>query len=404
MRAGFFESGNPRRITKVLVNARYLANPTTGIERVLRAFLDAFREKGEIEGFALLLRAVPEGEYVDFSALERGRKFSGAPAKALFDSFSSGKGAAVRGAGLYFGPSYSVPFFCGLPRVSYAHDLAFLTNPGCYDGGTLAYCAAVLLPSVLAAEAVVTNSLATAAEIRTLPGIKGERIFVAPPPLDGAYLRHSLDPVLTAALADDPATGKLLSRLGVAGPYILNVSTIQPRKNQARLVRAFAALPRDMGRDLSLVIAGRPAWKTGEFRQAFNGLSPSVRARVILAGQISGDNVMRLLSRTRCLAYPSIAEGFGIPAIEAMAMGVPVVSGDNPAPREVCKTASLFADPFDILDIRDAIVTAVSNEGERSRLSMEGRLLASSFTRERFLSGVLAAFRCAAGFTRNQQF
>jgi glycosyltransferase involved in cell wall biosynthesis len=166
---------------------------------------------------------------------------------------------------------------------------------------------------------------------------------------------YGLDPVRVTAvpLAVSPRfrpvgeaaeLDRVRRRYGIAGEYVLAVGSIQPRKNLARLVRAYSALRRGRGRSNlpQLVLAGKKAWLYGETLRAVEeeGLAGSV----ILTGYVSEGDLPALYSGALCFAYPSFYEGFGLPPLEAMSCGCPVLAAASGAVPEVCGDAALWFD------------------------------------------------------------
>jgi glycosyltransferase involved in cell wall biosynthesis len=153
---------------------------------------------------------------------------------------------------------------------------------------------------------------------------------------------------------------------GINGDYILSVSSIQPRKNLARLLSAYgrllrtrptASLPR-------LVLVGKPAWLYHETLKAIDELGSAV----IVTGYVPETDLPALYSGALCFVYPSFFEGFGLPPLEAMKCGTPVITGDRTSLPEVVGDAGVLVDPFDIDAIASAIATMVDDSSFRSRL------------------------------------
>ena len=166
----------------------------------------------------------------------------------------------------------------------------------------------------------------------------------------------------------------------VREPYVLAVSTDEPRKRHAHLVRAFAVLA-SRAPDVSLVLAGGDAGATADVLDTISSLRPEVRDRVVRLGAVDDATRSTLLRRASVLAYPSADEGFGFPALEAMSVGVPVVATRVGAVQETAGDAALLVDVVD--DVRPlvtALETALADEATRSSLVARGTARAASFT------------------------
>jgi len=180
----------------------------------------------------------------------------------------------------------------------------------------------------------------------------------------------------------------LLSRFGLeVENYILFVGAIEPKKNVKRLISAF--LQSEL--KLPLVIVGKRAWLwENELEEAVSRRGR--RRRIILLGYLSDWDLRRLYAGARCFAFPSLYEGFGLPALEAMSFGLPVVASNAASLPEVCGDAALYVDPYDIDSIAGALDDACHKEDLRAQLSTRGRERAATFTLGRFAAELAEAY------------
>lgn len=157
--------------------------------------------------------------------------------------------------------------------------------------------------------------------------------------------------------------------LGLDGPFILFVGTLEPRKNLARLVEAFSLLPNSLKNSISLVVAGGEGWGGVDMRSL--AVKFGVQNNVRYVGYVSDDQLTYLYSHAMFLAMPSLFEGFGLPLLEAMARGTPVLTSNCSSMPEVVGNAGLIVDPLNIASIRDGLLKLIEDNEYRHEL---GRL------------------------------
>jgi alpha-1,3-rhamnosyl/mannosyltransferase len=232
-----------------------------------------------------------------------------------------------------------------------------------------------------AADRVLAISEATRRDVVEHLGIAAERVDVAP-------LARGLDEIDAAARVDVRA---LRARLGVGGaPFVLCVGTLEPRKNQLRLVHAFEALAADFP-DLHLVLVGGPGWKYGPIERAIEA-SP-VAARIHRTGFLPAAELREAYRQALAFAYPSLYEGFGLPILEAMAAGTPVLTSAVSSMPEVAGDAALLVEPDSTEAIRDGLARLLREPALRAELVRRGYEREASFTWRRCAEATLAAYR-----------
>jgi len=165
---------------------------------------------------------------------------------------------------------------------------------------------------------------------------------------------------------DLEAARELLSRMGVNGPFLLSVGTLEPRKNQARLIEAYGRIRASLPEPWPLVMVGPTGW--GERVRPETG--------VVLAGLVTPAELSALYAMTRLLAYVPFVEGFGIPPVEAMAFGAPVVASQLPS----TAGAAFEVDPHDVESIADGLLRVATDEDDRSRLQLLGLARSAELT------------------------
>ena len=170
-------------------------------------------------------------------------------------------------------------------------------------------------------------------------------------------------------------------RLGVRHEFLLFVGTVEPRKNLSTLLRAFEEVVRVRPKPLQLVIAGRKGWLVEDL---FESLRHSPAAEyIIFTGYLSDEDLCALYSSCAALIYPSIYEGFGLPPLEAMACGAPVIASDIAAIKEVVGTAARLVSPESPLQLANVLVELLDSGAAQEALSTAGIKRAMEFSWER---------------------
>ncbi len=175
--------------------------------------------------------------------------------------------------------------------------------------------------------------------------------------------------------------------------FVLAVGTLEPRKNLPRLVAAYRALPQELQRAHPLAVVGKLGWDTGETTAALDSLGD----RCLRLGYVSDAQLAELYRRCGAFCYPSLGEGFGLPVLEAMAAGAPVVTSNISSLPEVGGDAVEYADPTSVPSIAAALERVLLSPQRRVELSARGRERARGFTWNRFAAITLATLERAAG-------
>ncbi|HKH90577.1 MAG TPA: glycosyltransferase family 1 protein [Gemmatimonadaceae bacterium] len=276
--------------------------------------------------------------------------------------FLARRAAGRARADLLHCPSNRAPLRRGSPPlVVTIHDLVSLRFPETMATWNRSYLRHTLPRVAAAADRVIAVSGDTANDLERLLHVPHSRIRVVP---NGIQARFFGTPSVPTA---------------VAGPYILFVGTIEPRKNLPRLVEAYRMLRR-AGRAERLVIVGARGWNDVRVD----------RTSIELLGRVSDGTLHALYASASCLVIPSLHEGFGVPVVEAMAAGCPVVAASAGALPEVCGDAAVLVDPLDPRAIAAGIERAIA---DADSLRIRGRARAESFRWPRVAASVAAIYR-----------
>lgn len=182
---------------------------------------------------------------------------------------------------------------------------------------------------------------------------------------------------------------KILEKYGIKNKYILYVGTIEPRKNVKRLIQAFAAI-RNKKKEFKLVIVGKKGWHYDDVFRVVKKLK--IETDVIFAGYVPDEDLPYFYYNSECFVYPSLYEGFGIPILEAMSCGIPVITSKNSSLPEVAADASIYVDPYDIGSITAAINRILFDEVLKKKFIKKGFLNIRRFSVEKTISNLLEVF------------
>lgn len=247
-------------------------------------------------------------------------------------------------ADVVYSPDFTAPPMWRVPRMITVHDLAFLTQPAHTTDALRRYLEDVVPRQVEGADLVAAVSHATAADLRRYYHVPDSKIVLARNAVDDSFYRAK------------PLTDTDRARLGLSDRYFVMLGTIEPRKNHAL---ALASIRRaKLGKEIPLVIVGRYGW--GHEAIAAEIRSLQSEGLVIHVDNAADADLPAILASSAALIYPSWTEGFGLPVAEALATGIPVVTGTAPALREVGGEFARYVDPDDV----DALVSIMQELAE----------------------------------------
>jgi O-antigen biosynthesis alpha-1,3-rhamnosyltransferase len=252
----------------------------------------------------------------------------------------------------------------GLPLVVTVHDLLPLRLPHLFTRQTRMH-TRLYLPFVRRATRIITPSAYTRGEVIELLGLAEERVVAIPEGCAARFAPREVD--------REP----LRREFGIDGRYVLCVGTLEPRKNLTSALRVFrrvsAAVP-----ESELVLVGGRGWRNRAFEAELGGDGATGRLR--LTGFVSDERLVDLYAGAACFLFPSLGEGFGLPVLEAMACGAPVVTSDRPALGEVAGEAALRASPLDVEALAAHVIEVLQNGKLASDLRAAGLARARLFT------------------------
>ncbi len=337
---------------RVAIDVHALGRGQAGYESYLRCLLAEL--PAAAPGFDFLL-------YDDLAASRAGRLFWDLPRRLLRDHPD------------VLHVQYVAPFPCMTPVVATIHDVSFIDVPHFFSPWERTLLRLAVGRTARMAARVVTVSEFSKQRLMAAYGLPAGRIAVAP---------NAAGPQFSAGPA------------AVGDPYILMVGDLQPRKNHLGAIRAFAAYTAAnpaASLKLRFKIAGRNTEFAAQIRR--EAAASGAGSRIDFLGYVPDEELPGLYRGAACTVYPSFYEGFGLPLLESMASGTPVVTSRNSALQEVAGGAAVLADPSDPRDIRDALETALVN---RTSLIEAGFRRARAFSWKHSAEITANAFREAA--------
>ncbi|MDD5627052.1 MAG: glycosyltransferase family 1 protein [Patescibacteria group bacterium] len=278
-----------------------------------------------------------------------------------------------QGLDIFHAPAGSLPLFYKGKTVVTAHDMAIYKNPEWFPRFQFFSKNIVVPRSLRKATYIIAVSESTKRDLLTLFSIPSKKIQV--------IYEGGLDASLISS-------GKQESALD----YILTISTLEPRKNLVRLIRAFTLYRRhNPQKREKLIIIGGEGWKYKGIYKEIRELGAQKEA--ILAGYVGEKEKIRLLRRAKAFIFPSLYEGFGLPVVEAMSLGVPVICSRRGALAEICGNAAFFVNPYAVQSIAEGLSKVLGDRDIREKLAKKGLERAQRFSWQKCAKETLEVYQ-----------
>ncbi len=270
-------------------------------------------------------------------------------------------------------------------RVLTLYDLVPLILPECVEESVARYHHEIRASFRSEHDWLVCPSASVRDELVEHLGVPPARVILAPLAADARFHPE----------ADAGVRARARARYGLPdAPYLLSVATIEPRKNLAHLIECFSRVVAETpGFDLHLVLVGREGWKTERMRAAH--AASAARRRIHFAGYVADEDLSAIYSGARAFAYMSLYEGFGLPVLEAMQCGTPVLASDRSSLPEVVGDAGVLIDPTDADALCQAIVALVGDTTGRAARRLRGLARAAEFSWSRCADRLVEGYRRA---------
>jgi glycosyltransferase involved in cell wall biosynthesis len=280
---------------------------------------------------------------------------------------------------LYHEPNFIPMNFDG-PTVITVHDLSYIRFPEAHPVERVKMMSKMLPPAIERADAIIADSHFTKSELMDEFGVLSEKIHVTHLGLSpDFYPRQQLE------VAKVAMKYKLK-----ANEYFIAVGTIEPRKNLVQAIQAYRALPDDLAKRYPLAIVGMRGWKEKGLLSELNNLV--IQGKAKLLGYVDADDLPVLYSGARGLVFPSLYEGFGLPVLEAMACGTPVIASNSSSIPEVIGDAGMLVEVGDVDGLKECIEKLCFDEDEFSRMSKAGVIQAQKFSWKKCAEQTYAAY------------
>lgn len=366
---------------KIGVDARLLSRPLIGISRYT---LEMCRALAKVANVSLYIYSPAPVRDDALSGLEsatvRTRNWENGLLRQFWSESYLPLWTKKDQVDVFWGPAHRIPHWLpgNIARVVTIHDLVWR-----YAGDTMRPTTRLLerfqMPlAVQAADEVVVDTRSTAEAVKKEFSIDSDKLTVVPP---GVNLPGSTSPF------------ESLQPFGIDRPYFLFVGTLEPRKNLIRLLTAYSHLPESLKERAMLVIAGGKGWGGVNIKDIVDNLGLGNHVRI--PGYVDEATLATLYANAQFMAMPSLYEGFGLPLIEAMAHGVPVLTSNNSSMPEVAGDAGLLIDAQDVGSIENGLNQLITNEGLYKKLAANARSNAARFNWDESARQLIIVFKKA---------
>ena len=285
------------------------------------------------------------------------------------------------GTDVFHDPGYFLPVVPGgYKSVVTVHDLVVYTFPQTNSKRYFWYMKQMTKIGARNADLIIAISFHTKDDLVRILKVPEEKIRVV-----YSAVNEHLKPVV-----DPEQLGQVRRKFGIEGPYILCVNTIEPRKNLPRLLSAYHLLKMETKIEHKLVVCGMFGWLYGDIFTTINELE--LKDSVIFTGYVRDEDLPRLYSAAELFVFPSLYEGFGLPALEAMACGAPVITSNSSSLPEIVGGAGILVDPYSVDELAEAMHKVISDDELRKQMRESGLARASLFSWEKTASQTLLIY------------
>ena len=371
-------------MSTISIDATWIKHAKTGTAVYLLEILNAWNKDKRIAHKFLIFRPISSIPLFESLCLDHRFTFVTSPEDRRFRIFWQQivipKFLRDFHVDVHWGAGFVLPLISICPMVVTIHDLTFQKYPEFHEKIKRFYFPYMIRKAVDKAAAILTVSESTRLDLCDLYPKALGKSFVT-----------TLAARSFSDFTENQSQTSLLFGLS-KGSYFLFVGTLEPRKNLSRLLQAWHDFVSERKPPLKLVVVGMTGWMVEEVLDAFTDCAPD---GVTYLDYVSDLELASLLKGALALVYPSLYEGFGLPVIEAMSLGVPVITSGIGATREIGEGAAELVDPLSVHSIKDALIRIATMPQLREALSRSGRARANSFSWNRAASDSLSALQSA---------
>jgi glycosyltransferase involved in cell wall biosynthesis len=374
-------------MTSVLINAKSLLTPLTGIGRYTYEVISRLPEDSDFEYLYYYYGKVSKeiitggggGETRSLLPMLRNIITKNQFVKSMLRSMINMQSALLsKRYDIYWEPSI-IPLsgIKSKKTVVTVHDISLHLHPEWHLSESVSYFNSNFWKNIKKADIVITDTAAVKDEVAGLGCVPSENIIPIHLGInDSIFRRYTDEEIKNCAL-----------KYNIDYKFIFFVGSVEPRKNLIRLIEAYLSLPEHVKDEYKLLIAGYKGWKNDRIHDLIKSDS-----RIKYMGFVPDAELALIYNMASVFAYPSFYEGFGLPPLEAMACGVPVLASSIPCLMEVCGNSAVYADPGDSYDIADKLLKLLSDENLRKTMSEKGLAHTEGFRWENTAAAHLRVF------------
>jgi glycosyltransferase involved in cell wall biosynthesis len=357
-----------------------------GVGRYVAGLLDAMNRQTEIS-LTLVSRTGDVDRWQELAprATIRDLAPNSRPLRIAWEQARLPKIVDKLGVQLHHGPHYTFPESASVRKITTIHDMTFFSDPTWHVKSKVSFFKRAIRVATKSCDGLIFDSEMTRSKLVERFQVQG-KTFVIP-----LAVNHKVFNPNETDQVDDVAQ---LTTMGISGPYVLYLGTVEPRKDVPTLVRAFDRMS-SAHPELKLIIAGSPGWAEKELQRAIS--NARFKDKIIRKGYIPDVAIASLIRGAQVVAYPSIEEGFGLPVLEAMACATPVVTTSGTAMEEVGKGAALLVEPGDVRGLAGILDMVVRGDESLKSRVIKGLEIAGKYTWEAACRQHIDAYRSVIG-------